>query len=356
MTDTHIIPHEKDALAAARSELIALDKRADEAVEAAIPANTRRAYELELACFASWCTRHGLSAMPAEPKTVRLYLHELAERGRDPLDVPRGKPKGPMGWSALVRALSAICRSHRKAGRPSLWLDPLIVETRETLARLIGTAPKKQKRDLGFVGEALLLKVCDVISDDLRGIRDRAMLLIGWQGGGRRRSEIAAARVEHFETVEGGIRWTIPRSKADQTGKTHVVALTSIEGDERYCPVRALRRWLAASKIERGPVFRGVDMLTGELMAAPLAPKGVARRVQHYVALVGLDPRDFGGHSLRSGFVTTAYKMGVKVPDIMEATGHHNPKELFGYIRRAGLIEESAGRGLIDKALAGAAK
>lgn len=341
-----------DALSAAQSELVALDQRAADAADDAVPANTRRAYELELGCFASWCVRHGVRAMPAEPRVIRAYLFELADKGRDPLDVAsKRKPKGPFGYSSLVRTLAAICRGHQKAGLVSPWRDPVINETRDTLARLKGTAPKKQKRALGAHGEALLFRVCDLITDDLRGLRDRAMILVGWAGGGRRRSEIAAARVEHFTPVEGGLQWRIPRSKADQTGKGLVVALTPAV-DERYCPVRSLRRWLAASGIEKGPVFRGVDMTTGELMADALAPEGVARRIQVYVRRLGLDPADFGGHSLRSGFVTTAYKLGRKVPDIMEATGHRAPNEVLGYIRRAGLVEESAARGLVDEAIA----
>ena len=93
-------------------------------------------------------------------------------------------------------------------------------------------------------------------------------------------------------------------------------------------------------------------MHSGEIAERGLAPEGVSRRVQHYVALLGLDPANFGGHSLRSGFVTSAYKLGRKVPDIMQSTGHNGTKELLGYVRRAGLIEESAGRGLLDEALA----
>jgi len=331
--------------------LVRLDQRAESATDKVVPANTRRAYELDLHCFASWCGRHGVQAMPVPPRALRAYLQELAEKGRDPADVPSGKPKGPLGYSALIRALSAICRSHRRSGHPSPWHEPLITEARDTLARLKGTAPKKQKLDLGVTGAGLLFQVCDLISDDVRGVRDRAMLLVGWQGGGRRRSEITAARVEHFQDIEGGIRWTIPRSKADQTGKTLKVALTPAE-DARYCPVAALRRWLAVSGIKSGFVFRGVDMATGAVMDAPLAPVGVARRIQRYVKLLGLDPADFGGHSLRSGFVTSAHRRGRSMPDIMAATGHQTAKEVLGYIRRAGLVEESAGRGLLDEALA----
>ena len=352
MPDNQITKAAPDAITDAESALAALDRRADEAADEVVPANTRRAYELDLACFASWCTRKGLRPMPAEPRAIRAYLFELAEKGRAAEDLPKGRPKGPLGYSGLIRALAAICRSHQKSGHTSPWKDPLIIETRDTLARLKGTAPKKQKRDLGATGEeALLFRVCDLISDDLRGVRDRAMILVGWQGGGRRRSEIADARAEDFTVIEGGLRWRIPKSKADQTGKGLVVALTPV-ADTRYCAVHSLRRWLAVSKIERGPVFRGVDMMTGKIMAEGLAPEGVARRIQHYVKQLGLNPSDFGGHSLRSGFVTTAYKLGRKVPDIMESTGHHSTREVLGYVRRAGLVEESAARGLTDEALA----
>ena len=351
MSDEPELQRNKNALIRPSEGLLALDRRAEDAAEEAIPANTRRAYEFELACFASWATRQGVPVMPTPPRALRAYLFELAEKGRDPSDVASGRVKGPFGYSAITRALSAICRSHRRGGLPSPWDEPLIIEARDTLARLKGTAPKKQKRDLGVTGDALLLRVCDLISDDVRGVRDRAMLLIGWQGGGRRRSEIVAAHVEHFRDVDGGIEWTIPRSKADQTGKSLQVALTPAS-DERYCPVRTFRRWLEVSKIEKGPVFRGVSLATGEIMPEALAPVGVARRVQFYVRKLGLDPKDFAAHSLRSGFVTSAYKMGRKMPDIMQASGHRSHGEVMGYIRRAGLVEESAGRGLLDEALA----
>jgi integrase len=345
-----IVLHEGvSAIALARANLVALDERADRAAEAAVPANTRRAYELEVHCFASWCVRHGLKPSPVEPRVARAYLRELADSGRVVEDLPRGRPHGPLGYSALMRTLSALCTSNVASGHPSIWKDSLIVEARKTLAR-DKTEAKRKKRALGS-DEGLLFRVCDVMDDSVRGIRDRALILVGFHAA-RRRSEIVAAQVEDFQPTEAGhFRWTIRRSKTDQTGKGHVVLLPLGE-DGRYCPVRALRRWLDVSKVDRGPVFRGVDMVTGEVMQAALAPEGVAKRIQHYVKLLGLDPRDFGGHSLRSGFVTTAARAGKRLEDIMDVTGHRDPKTVIGYIRQADLEDRSVAKGLLDEALA----
>lgn len=127
-------------------------------------------------------------------------------------------------------------------------------------------------------------RILDLIPADTRGLRDRAMLLVGWQGGGRSRSEIAGARVsDFFTTAEGGLRWTVGKN---------VVTIPPVS-DERYCPVRAFKRWLEVSKIKKGYVFRGVA--SGAIMDAPLAPDGVASRVMFYVAQLGLHLIDFCG-------------------------------------------------------------
>ncbi len=345
-----ITTHADHVLARARGELVALDRRAEEAAEEAVPANTRKAYELELACFVSWCARHGVAASPAEPRVVRAYLQELADKGRSPEDTRTGKVRGPFGYSALMRTLSAICRSRQESGHGSIWKDPLIKKERELLARTKGVAPKKRKSALSGVDRELFFRVCDEIGDDVRGLRDRAMLLVGWRGGGRRRSEIVDARIEHFEAIDNGFRWKIPHSKADQAGRGLVVTLV-LEDDERYCAVRALRRWLEVSKIDHGFVFRGVDMNTGEISEHKLDPKTVSNRVKFYVKKLGLDPADFGGHSIRSGFVDTAYRLGKNVSDIKDMTGHSRVEEVFTYVRNSGRVEDSAGFGLVDEAL-----
>ena len=150
VVDSHIVLHEPAtaALALAHQELIALDKRAQEAAEAAVSTNTRRAYEMELKCFASWCTRHGVSRTPAEPRLVRAYLRELADQGRSVEDMVdgkgRGKPKGRFGYSALMRSLAAICTSNISSGHATIWNDAIIIEARRAFGKELGTAPKKK--------------------------------------------------------------------------------------------------------------------------------------------------------------------------------------------------------------------
>lgn len=341
-----VVREARSDLITGHAAVLALDARAERAAEAARPANTTRAYEMELACFASWALRHHVRTCPAEPQVVRAYLRDLADHGRTPIDLPRGRPRGPLGFSALMRALAAICSMHVKAGHGSLWKHPIITEARDTHGRELGTAPKSQKRDLGAV---LLGQVCDLMDDNLIGIRDRAMILIGWEGGGRRRSEIAAAQLDHFEPIDGTehLKWKIPRSKTDQTGAGLVVPLTKHE-NPAYCPVRALGTWLVRAEITSGPVLRGI-LPDGTVSQEGISPELVSIRVKHYVERLGLDPKHFGGHSIRSGLITTAYRQGRKLADIMEATGHRKAETVMGYIRRAGLLEDSATKGLMDE-------
>ncbi|HEY6357583.1 MAG TPA: hypothetical protein VIX35_05040, partial [Vicinamibacterales bacterium] len=100
-------------LLAARDRLAALDARAQDSVDAAKPSNTARAYALETACFAAWATRHGVPAIPADPRIVRAYLRELADSGRNVQDLPQQRqrrlPGGPLGYGSLMRVLAAIC-------------------------------------------------------------------------------------------------------------------------------------------------------------------------------------------------------------------------------------------------------
>lgn len=348
----HILPDPTTAIVpvvdqAARSALVRLDEQAQASVDAAKPSNTARAYALETACFAAWTTRHGVPAIPADPRVIRAYLRELADSGRDAQDLPpqrqRRLPGGPLGYGSLMRTLSAICTAHVRGGHASLWKHPMIAEMRDTLAREKGERGQQKNP----IRPDLLVQLVDAMGTDLRGLRDRAILLIGWQGGGRRRSEIVAAEVHHFEDVAGGVHWLIPKSKTDQTRKGLVIPLPLGE-HAVYCPVRALKAWLAAAKIEQGYVFRAIDRY-GRIDEKPLSAEAVALRVKHYVDKLGLDPALFAGHSIRSGFLK-----GVKdkpLADVMRASGHTKAETAIHYMQAETRIEEAAVRGVVDAAV-----
>ena len=134
-----------------------------ERIDGSVPENTRRAYEFELQCFASWCNRHGFRAMPADVRTIRAYLIELGEEGRAIEDLPhQGRfpsKRSGLSFGTVMRALGAICASHVRSGHPSFWNHGKVIELREHLERTLGARPKKKKA----IDDVLLRRVIDAI-------------------------------------------------------------------------------------------------------------------------------------------------------------------------------------------------
>jgi integrase len=315
--------------------------------------NTRRAYEFELACFTSWCNRKGFGGLQDEPDTIAVYAQELADRGRDPADVPqresawaRAPKPGPLLYSSIIRALGAICSSHTRRDMPSPWKRRAVVRAREGIARQLGVKPTKKK---ALTVDLMQLLVDQIPVDTFRGKRDRALILLGWHGA-RRRSEIVAARFEHFRRDvdphgKPGVVWLIPVSKTDQGGAGFELPLV-FAMDRRYCAIRALGEWTKAAGITSGPLFRKIDTM-GRLCDDALTPEHVRVMVRSYAKAAGLEPDDFGGHSLRSGWITTAAKGKRSTHEIMRVSGHRDPKMVEEYIQDANVLEDAPGEGLI---------
>jgi integrase len=169
------------------------------------------------------------------------------------------------------------------------------------------------------------------LGDDLRGLRDRALLLVGFAGAFRR-SELIAINCTDVEWVPQGLVVTLPRSKTDQDGRGRHVAIPRGAGD--LCSVTALESWLRAARIGEGRVFRAIDC-HGNVYGDGLSPESVARIIKKRAAAVGLDPARFSGHSLRAGRVTSAAAAGVSEWAIMRVTGHRSEAMLHRYIRPA---------------------
>jgi site-specific recombinase XerD len=289
--------------------------------EAEKAASTREAYASDWREFAVWCHARGATPLPAHAGIVAAYLSHLAQEGRRA--------------STIGRKCAAIGYRHKLAG-----IDPLPTASEGVRAvlrgirRTIGTAPA-QKTAATATTVRQMLKACP---DNMIGLRDRALLSFGFASA-MRRSEIVALMVEDLTWVDDGVRVLIRKSKTDQEGQGQEIA---VPRGLKLCPVAALQAWLAAASISSGPVFRAVA-LGGEVSDRPLAKDSASRIVKRYAARVGLDPRAFAGHSLRSGFVTSAVEANAPLMKIAEQTRHKSIQMLQVYTRRVDLFRDHAG-------------
>ena len=187
-----------------------------------------------------------------------------------------------------------------------------------------------------------IVAMAPVVGGRLSEIRDRALLLIGFAGAFRR-SELVALDVEDVEEVPEGLRVTIRRSKTDREDLGAVVALPR---GSVACPVAAFRAWIRAAGITAGPVFRPVAK--GErLQNVRLTDRSVAKIVKAHAVRVGLDPTAFAGHSLRSGFLTSAAARGASIFKMADQSRHRSMDTLRGYVRDAEIFKDHAGAGLL---------
>jgi site-specific recombinase XerD len=176
----------------------------------------------------------------------------------------------------------------------------------------------------------------------LSGLRDRALLLLGFAGAFRR-SELVALDVADIEETQTGLLVTIRRSKTDQEAMGRTIAIT--RGDVA-CPVKALREWLNAAGIESGALFRPINK-SGTVATTRLTCRSVANIVKEYAGRAGFDAAIFSAHSLRSGFLTSAAAKGASIFKMMDQSGHKSIDTLRGYVRDAELFKNHAGAGLL---------
>lgn len=307
---------------------------------------TRSAYARDLRTFMEWL------ACPACPTPERLprpaTLEQYAAALREPV-----RPEVVAGYiAALVRrgrkqktierAVAAIAVVHHLAGFEPPTRDRLVRDTlagvRRELARLGRAAPAKKAPLLTEIAVAIVREL-DVTT--LAGQRDAALVTFG-VASMMRREEIARLMVEHLHLVEKGAEVLIPWSKTDQEGEAETIPVT-FGAVPNTCPVRTVQRWLASAGIASGPVFRRVDR--HDRVHGPLSPRAVAEIVKRCVGLVGLNARDFAGHSMRAGGASSAARAKKGISSIAVVTRHKDLRTLAGYIRRATLFEDAANDG-----------
>lgn len=287
---------------------------------------TRRAYGSDFAIFATWCRARGAEPLPALPEVVATFLASQAQAGVRP--------------STLGRRLAAIAYAHKLRGITELpTTSETVKATMRGIRRTVGSAKTKKAAATAEVLERLL---ATIQADTLTGRRDRALLVLGFAGAFRR-SELVALRVEDLAETPKGLRVIVRRSKTDQEGTGQVVA---IPHGARLYPVATLREWLAAAGITAGPIFRPIAK-GSRILDMPLSAHAVAKLVKRAADAAGLDARQFSGHSLRAGFLTSAAERGAKPARMMAVSRHKSLDVLMGYVRPVEAFEDHAGVGFL---------
>ena len=287
--------------------------------------NTVRAYKSDFKDFGLFCVQNGFKNLPSDPKIVSLYLTHLSTK--------------EVKLSTIKRRLVSIGVIHKMKGYYLDTKHPVIVENLMGIKRRKGTVQKGKKPIL--INE--LKKILKVIDEqniqDIKKLRDKSIILIGFSGGFRR-NEIVSLDYEDLDFVHEGLKITVKRSKTDQFGEGSIKALPYFE-DSVYCPVTILQRWLNISKISKGSLFRRFSK-GSKLTNDRLTDQTVALLIKDYLNIAGIDSKNYSGHSLRSGFATSAAESGAEERSIMAMTGHKSAEMVRRYIKEANLFKNNA--------------
>jgi site-specific recombinase XerD len=283
-------------------------------------ASTRKAYRSDLTIFVGWCNAHGVEAMPASPATIADFLASQANDSISP--------------STLNRRIAAIRYAHEAAGVNSPTTDKLVSATMKGIKRTIGA--RVEKKSAATVDRVYaMIAQCD--TKTLQGKRDKAILLLGFAGAFRR-SELTSLQVSDIEFVEAGAKVTIRKSKTDQEGEGQSIAIYNGKLDV----IGILKEYLSTAGIVEGAVFRPITK-SDKIRDQAITDKSIAKIVKRYAEAAGLNPDDFSGHSLRSGFITSAAEAGANLFKIMDVSRHKSVQTVRGYVRAAEAFKDHAG-------------
>lgn len=317
-------------------------------------ANTLRAITSDLAYIEAWAlaaTKRSLPWPAPEAlllKFVAQHLWDPEKRATDPdhgmpTDVAENlrsqgflKSTGPHAPATVRRRLANWSTLTKWRGLDGAFASPPL---KSAIRLAVRAVPRKRARKgaKAVTGDVLAKLLATCSTDSLRDVRDRAILMVAFASGGRRRSEIAGLRTEQM-TEEAPIAVAdgppLP-SLAIHLGRTKT---TSGEQDDVVYltgrPVEALNAWVAAAKINKGTVFRGIGRW-GTVSKRALDPQSVNAILKQRAAMAGLEPGEFSAHGLRSGYLTEAANRGILLPEAMEQSRHRSVQQASSYYNSA---------------------
>jgi integrase len=320
--------------------------------------NSLRAFASDLGYLEAW-SRAAISAPLAWPVTettvLRFIAHHLWDEDEHEKNPEHGMPRhvanvlraegrlksnGPHAPATVRRRLALWSSMHRWQGLEGPFSAPTI---RQALRLAIRAAdrPRARKSPSAITRDILDQLLATCARDRAVDLRDRALLLLAFGSGGRRRSEIVRLKVNDLEEREA-----IPADPAAPPGeKIPVVAIrlrrtktSSADAGESVLivgrPVEALRVWLAFSRIDVGPVFRRIDKW-GNIGAAALDSQSVNYIIKHRCGAANLDPTQYSAHGLRSGYLTQAAREGVSLSEVMQQSRHRSVQQAARYFNEA---------------------
>ncbi len=285
--------------------------------------NTLRGYRADWRDFCQWCEGQAACPLPGSPETVASYIAECA---------------GRLKVGSIQRRLNAIAEAHKAVDADSPTLSGIVRNTLKGIKHTLGTAPVQKAPAL----TADIRAMVDVSAEGLIGLRDRALILLGFAGAFRR-SELVGLDVADCSFGKDGLTVTLRRSKTDQEGQGRKIGIPYGSNPDT-CPVRSLQAWLEQTSNTDGPLFRSLTR-HGKIQPYRLSPVDVARVVKKLAKQSGLNPAIYAGHSLRAGHATSAATSGASERSIMNQTGHRSAQMVRRYIREGSLFREnSAGK------------
>lgn len=323
-------------------------------VERGMGDNTLRALTSDLAYLEAWglaATGHSLPWPAPEALLLKFVAHHLWDPEKRANDPDHGIPDdvdenlrrqgfvksiGPHAPDTVRRRLSSWSTLTKWRGHSGAFASPALKQAIRLAVRAV-PRQRRRKSAKAVTGDILAKLLATCVTDSLRDVRDRAILMVAFASGGRRRSEIAGLRLEQL-TVEAPIEIQggppLP-SLAIHLGRTKTT--TGEQDDVVYLtgrPVEALDAWLAVAKIDKGSAFRGIGRW-GTVSRRALDPQSVNAIIKQRVAMAGLDRGEFSAHGLRSGYLTEAANRGIPLPEAMEQSRHRSVQQASSYYNNA---------------------
>ncbi|MGR9209419.1 site-specific integrase [Rhizobium leguminosarum] len=325
--------------------------------------NTLRALTSDLAYLEAWglaATGRSLPWPAPEALLLKFVAHHLWDPQRRETDLDHGMPAdvdenlrsqgflksvGPHAPATVRRRLANWSTLTKWRGFDGAFASPAL---KSAIRLAIRAAPRQRLRKSAkaVTGDVLAKLLATCATDSLRDLRDRAILMVAFASGGRRRSEIAGLRREQL-TVEPPIE--VPDgpplpSLAIHLGRTKTT--TGEQDDIVYLtgrPVEALNAWMMAAKIDSGSVFRGIGRW-GTVSRRAIDPQSINAILKQRVEMAGLDSGEFSAHGLRSGYLTETANRGIPLPEAMEQSRHRSVQQASSYYNSATRREGQASR------------